>query len=294
MTSGVRKLGGRVLAPDVLRNRLSDEQQHAIVSAVAQIEGSLEAVQGAFVAAMLASEPAKWRMQLTKLAPVLGIELLKETQAQIPRIAQLAPAARLPMLVDLLPLLDGLDAAQRKRLRAVARAFAPTVTTGDMLRFAVTRLLEKRVAKAARKTPENVEETPPPVPLPERAAAVCESYAGLARCRFPTGNLGQNAYRAGLMGLLPPPKWAPYPELLATPAQFDAAIAGVAQIHPTGKRAFAEGMVRVISVGGHLTVPQVDLLRAMCLLVDCPVPVLPDDVVYAGSELAPATQANAR
>ncbi len=294
MTSGVRKLAGRVLPPDVLRDRLSEDQQHAIVSYLGQIEGSPEAVQGAFVATMLASEPAKWRMQLTKLAPLLGIELMKETQAQIARIAQLAPASKLPFLIDLLPLLENMDPAQRKRLRAVARAFAPTVATGDMLRHAVTRLLEKKLVKTPEKAPQKAEDTLPPVPLPERAEAVCALYAALARCRFPAGNQGQNAYRAGLMGLLPPPKWASYPEALAAPAQLDAAIAGVAQIHPTGKRAFAEGMVRVISVGGALTVPQVDLLRATCLLVDCPVPVLPPDVVYEDSDVARTSQANAR
>ncbi len=284
--AGVRKLGGRTLPPDVLRDRLSEEQQAAIVSCLAQIEESLDAVQGVYVATMLSSEPAKWRAQLTKLAPVLGVELLKETQAQIVRVAELAPAAKLPLLIDLLPLLDGLDRAQRKRLRAVARAFAPTVATGDLLRYAVTRLLERRLAIAA--------ESPPPVPLLDRAPAVCELYAALARCRFPAGNQGQNAYRAGLMGLLPPPKWAAYPEALVAPARLDAAIAGIAQVQPTGKVAFSEGMVRVISVGGRLTVPQVDLLRATCLLVDCPVPVLPEDVVYEGSVVTPAPQANAR
>ena len=49
------------------------------------------------------------------------------------------------------------------------------------------------------------------MPLPERAAAVCELYAALAQCRFGAGKQGQNAYRAGLMGMLPPQKWAPYP-----------------------------------------------------------------------------------
>ena len=82
------------------------------------------------------------------LAPLLGIELMKETQAQIAHVAALAPAARLPMLLDLLPALDTMEPADRKRLRAIARAFAPTVATGDMLRFAVTRMLEKRLAKA--------------------------------------------------------------------------------------------------------------------------------------------------
>jgi Zn-dependent protease with chaperone function len=120
MPSGIRMVGGRALPPDVLRNRLSGEQQSSITTLVAELEGSPIALQGTFVAAMLASEPAKWRTQLVKLAPVLGIELMKATQAQVTRFAQLAPAARVPAITDLLTLLDGLDAADRKRLRAVA------------------------------------------------------------------------------------------------------------------------------------------------------------------------------
>ena len=287
MPGGVRLIGGRSLPPDVLRNRLSQEQQAAITAFVTQVESSAIAVQATFVAAMLASEPAKWRTQLTRLAPLLGIELFKATQAQIARLAQLAPASRLPLLVDLLALLDGVEPADRKRLRAVARAFAPTVATGDMLRFSLTRMVEARLRKAGEQSL--------PVPLPERAAAVCELYAALAQCRFGAGKQGQNAYRAGVMGMLMPTKWAPYPEQLIAPAALDIALAGVAQIHPTGKRALSEGMARVIAVGGRMTVPQVDLLRGTCIIVDCAVPVIPIDVVFEEADLMiPKSQASAR
>jgi hypothetical protein len=236
---------------------------------------------------MLAAEPAKWRTQLTRLAPLLGIELFKATQSQIARMAQLPPAARLPLLTDLLTLLESLEPADRKKLRAVGRAFASTVATGDMLRFAVTRILEKKLAKATAEAP--------PVPLHDRGAAVCELYAALAQCRFGEGKQGQNSYRAGLMGMLPPQKWAPYPDTILTPAAIDAALAAVAQVHPTGKRSFSEGLARVIAVGGRLTVPQVDLLRAICLVVDCQVPLLPIDVVFEETDVAvPAAQASAR
>jgi Zn-dependent protease with chaperone function len=287
MPSGERLVAGRALPPDVLRNRLSQQQQSAIAAFVAQVEDSKAAVQATFVATMLASEPAKWRTQLTRLAPLLGIELFKETQAQIARVAQLAPASRLPLLTDLLTLLDGLEPADRKRLRAIARAFAPTVATGDMLRFSLTRMIEKRLAKVGDETP--------PVPLTDRAEAVCELYAALAQCCFGAGRQGQNAYRAGLMGMLPPQKWAPYPDTLITPAALDNTLAALAQIHPTGKRSFSEGMARVIAVGGRLTVPQVDLLRGVCVCVDCQVPLLPVDVVYEDADVRlPAAQMNAR
>jgi len=294
LPSGVRMIAGRALPPDVLRNRLTQEQQSSITEFLAQVEKSSVAMQATFVAAMLASEPAKWRTQLTKLAPLLGIELMKETQAQVARVGALAPPSRLALISDLLHALDSIDPADRKKLRAVARAFAPTVATGDMLRFAVTRMLEKRLAKAV--------DQPAPVPLPDRAPAVCEVYAALAQCRFGADKQGMNAYRAGIMGLLTPQKWAAFPDELLTPAQLDAALAALVQVHPTGKRSFSEGMARVLAVGGKLTVPQVELLRAACMIIDCPLPVLPVDLVYDENALpgipspraAAAAQANAR
>ena len=270
MPSGVRMIGGRALPPDVLRNRLSQEQQASIANLRRRRwRNHPIAVQAAFVAAMLASEPAKWRTQLTRLAPVLGIELMKETQAQIARIAELRRPGALPLLSDLL------FAARRHGAGATANACAPSRapsrppwSRGDMLRFAVTRMLEKR-------TREGTSKQAPPVPLPERAPAVCALYAALAQCRFGADKQGQNAYRAGLMGMLPPQKWAPYPGGAARRRpRWTRRWRGLAQMHPTGKRSFSEGMARVIAVGGRLTVPQVDLLRGVCLIVDCPVPVI--------------------
>jgi hypothetical protein len=275
------------LPPDVLRNRISQDQQAEIGKFAASVEHSSIAVQATFVATMLASEPAKWRTQLTRLAPLLGIELFKETQSQVARIGQLAPASRLPLLSDLFSLLETMEPADRKRLRAIARAFAPTVAAGDMLRFSLTRMIEKKLAKAS--------EPAVPVPLADRAPAVCELYAALAQFRFGPGKQGQNAYRAGLMGMLPPTKWAPYPENQATIAALDATLAALTQIHPTGKKALSEGMVRVIAVGGRLTVPQVDLLRGACMIIDCPVPVIPVDVTFEEADVtAPRHQASAR
>lgn len=291
LPSGVRMIAGHALPPDPLRNRLSREQQARINEFVALVEKHSSTVQATFVAAMLASEPAKWRTQLTKLAPLLGIELMKETQVQIARVSELSPSSRLPLLSDLMFALDAADPADRKRLRAVARAFASTVATGDMLRFAITRMLEKRLAKAV--------EPPPPVPLPDRAAAVCEIYAALVQCRFGVEKLGTNAYRAGLMGLLMPQKWSPYPDALLTPAALDAAMTALRGVNPTGRQAFSEGIARVLAVGGKLTVPQLDLLRATCALIDCALPDLPPDLEFdehaiVTAPVPAAAQASAR
>jgi Zn-dependent protease with chaperone function len=284
LPTGVRMVGGRALPPDLLRNRLSTDQQASITALIAEVENEPVAMQATFVAAMLASEPAKWRTQLVKLAPVLGIELMKATQAQVARFAQLAPAARVPAITDMLALLEGLEPADRKRLRGVARAFAPTVALGDMFRFTVTRVLEKKLAKPAEPTA--------PVPLPDRAADVCLLFAALAQCRFGAGKQGTNAYRAGVMGMMSAKMWAAYPDDLITIAQLDTCLTALDRVHPTGKRSLSEGMARVLAVGGQLTVPQVDLLRGTCLLLDCALPTVPVDVVF--EEMAPRRAAGAR
>jgi hypothetical protein len=155
-----------------------------------------------------------------------------------------------------------------------------------MFRFTVTRVLEKKLAKAA--------DAPTPVPLPERAADVCLLYAALAQCRFGAGKQGTNAYRAGVMGIMPAKMWAPYPDDLVSNAQLDASLAGLDRVHPTGKRSFSEGMARVLAVGGQLTVPQVDLLRGICLFIDCAAPLVPIDVVFEEGAPSRVPRAGAR
>jgi hypothetical protein len=95
------------------------------------------------------------------------------------------------------------------------------------------------------------------------------------------------------MGMLPPQKWASFPEAVATNAVLDTTLAALAQIHPTGKRSLSEGMARVIAVGGRLTVPQIDLLRGVCMVVDCPVPVIPIDVVFEEADVTAPKNAQA-
>jgi hypothetical protein len=78
-------------------------------------------------------------------------------------------------------------------------------------------------------------------------------------------------------------------------------LAALRDVNHTGKQSFSEGMARVLAVGGRLTVPQLDLLRAVCAVTDCPVPDLPPDLefdahaalIVAPKAEAPA-QANAR
>jgi Zn-dependent protease with chaperone function len=291
MPTGAPQASGRALPPDGLRTRLSAEDQAAITKYVQSVEKSPLSLQAVIIAAMLAAEPKKWRVQLTRLAAALGRELMRETQEQIARFASLAPAARSALIVDLLGMLDTLERPDAKRLRAIANACAPTVAEGDGLRWMVTRALEHRLVTILKKAPP----PSPPVGLADRAPPVGTLYALLAQSRFGVGKPGVNAYRAGLLGMLPPQKAPPYPDTAITHAALDGAVKLLAQLNPAAKLALSEGLVRVIAVGGTLAVAQVDYLRGACLVVGCPLPTLPAEVMYDDPELeAREAQANAR
>jgi Zn-dependent protease with chaperone function len=280
MPSGAQQVAGRALPPDTLRNRLTAEDQAQITKYIQSVEKSPLTLQAVMIAAMLASEPKKWRVQLTRLASALGKDLMRETQEQIARFALLAPAARSALVVDLLNLLDTLERPDAKRLRAIAKACAPSVAEGDGLRWMVTRALEHRLVVVLKKAPA----PPPPVGLVDRAPLVGVLYAQIAQSRFGVGKPGSNAYRAGLFGMLPPPKWAPYPDSAVTHAALDGAVNLLAQLNTTAKLALSEGLVRVIAVGGTLAVAQVDYLRGACAVIGCPLPTLPLEVVYEDQE----------
>ena len=89
MPTGVRLIGGRPLPPDVLRNRLSQEQQAAITTFIAQYEKSGIAMQATFVASHAGRGARQVAHAADPLAPLLGNELFKETQALIARIGEL-------------------------------------------------------------------------------------------------------------------------------------------------------------------------------------------------------------
>jgi hypothetical protein len=149
----------------------------------------------------------------------------------------------------------------------------------------VTRVLDRKLAKPRA--------APAPASLADRAADVCTLFAALAQCRFGPGKQGTNAYRAGLMGMMPAKAWTPYPDDALANAQLDAALSGLAGLDDANRRALADGMARVLAVGGRLTVPQVDLLRGACLVLGCALPAVPADVAFE-DPLEGAAQANAR
>ena len=262
--------GPAVAHVDTLHQRLPVTTRQQMQTVGAKAGESPEKLQGIFVGAMLASDPTQQMAQLARIAPTLGLDVARAARDLAPALAGIPSAARLPVLVALLPALVEIDSERQSKLRQVARAFAPHVAAGDWLRYAVTRILEPSLVHEhaqARALAANV-------PLNERGAAVGTLLLAMTQCRFGIGG-GEKAYRRALVAVLPPAKWPPMSHVAVDAAALDAALATLLDLSDAATKIVVEGLVASIAETGILCASQIDLLRAVCILLDVPLPFLP-------------------
>jgi Zn-dependent protease with chaperone function len=262
--------GHTVAHVDTLHQRLPANTRRQMQSVSAQAAESAVKLQGIFVGAMLATDPAQQVAQLARIGPTLGLEVTRAARDLAPTLAGLPPAARLPVLVALLPALVEIDSERQSMLRAATRAFAPQVVAGDWFRYAVTRILEPSLVR------EHPQATalPANAPLNERAAAVGTLLLAMTQCRFGIG-AGERAYRRALVAVLPPAKWPSMSPVAVDAAALDSALATLLDLSDAATKIVVEGLVASIAETGVLCAAQVDLLRAVCILLDVPMPYLP-------------------
>jgi Zn-dependent protease with chaperone function len=265
------ELRGRTVAHvDTLHQRLPAAARQRMRTLVAQAGESSEKLQGAFVAAMLASDSTRQRSQLSRIGPTLGLEVTRAAREFRPALDELTAAARLPLLVALLPALVEIGDERQTKMRAVANAFAPHVAAGDWFRYAVTRILEPSIVRGhpdAKALPANA-------PLIERNAAAATLVLAMTQCRYGTG-AGESAYRRALGAVLPPAKWPPMSGEAVNAGALDAALATLLDLSDSATKIVVEGLVALIGETRVINAAQADLLRTTCILLDVPMPFLP-------------------
>jgi Zn-dependent protease with chaperone function len=262
--------GQTVAHVDTLHQRLPAATRQRMQTLVAQAGESSVKLQGLFVGAMLASDSMRQMSQLARIGPTLGLEVTRAAREFRPTLDELDAAARLPVLVALLPSLVAIDAERQTKMRTVANAFAPHVAAGDWFRYAVTRILEPSIVRGhpqAKALPANA-------PLIERNAAAATLVLAMTQCRYGTGD-GEHAYRRALVSVLPPAKWPPMSSEAVEAAALDAALAMLLDLSDSATKIVIEGLVALIAETRVINAAQADLLRTACILLDVPMPFLP-------------------
>ncbi len=264
----------RPAAADPMRHRLSREQQHQIAHLAAQVAADDTAVHALFVVDLLDADPARRRAQLARLAPVLGARRMQQVAQLLPRFVALPAIARLPLLTGLLPHLR--TVAERGLMLQVTEAFARTVRHDQPHRYCVTRILLHELSAPVAPAAEDL----PAVPVAARAEAIGVLLRAGAIWRGGVPRFMEQAYRAGLLGLLPPQRWPAFGLQPVEPAQLDAAIAALRELRQPARRAVIDGLLRVIAAERRLQLDGVELLRTAGLLLDCPIVSLPLDAQF--------------
>lgn len=254
---------------DLLYNRLTRDQQNSVAAFLATIDGVAEPAAATVVAALLASHAARRDALRAQLQPVLGESILQHELAIRARFEALEPIARLPTVAALLPQIERADVALRAPLLTTVRAFARQAAIADSHALALTRVLLHRLGPR-----------PAPTATPLQLGA-CTAETGLLLSLIARhGSNAGFAYKAGIQGLLKPQGRPDYRDTISDAASIDAALARVAQLHTSAKRAFCDALVRALSEDDRLTAPKADLLRMICTCMDWALPSLPLDTVY--------------
>ena len=178
----------------------------------------------------------------------------------------LAPMLRLPAVLQLIPALRALPLAERAHLVA---------TLKELMRFdgglsVFEYALEKLVIRALLPL-ESTRNPHGTLALDDAADSLGVVFAVLARQGARTHEAARQAYEAGIAPLLPRHRPA-YHVIGDWVPLFDRALEQLCQLKVAAKQLLIEGLVRAIAHDESLAPTEAELLRAICAVLECPLP----------------------
>jgi Zn-dependent protease with chaperone function len=245
----------RQALPDELRGNAHDPEQ----------------AQALMLALVVFSDPAQHERQLEVITRRLGDSMGRRVQQTAEKSAALSPMLRLPAVLQLFPALRTLTAGDRLQLVQLLHELMRMDGRLSAFDFA----LEKLVIRAMGAQGELAE------PHGKLGLADCTAQLGVVfavLARHGAGDAAQTrqAYEAGMARLLP--RNRPAYDVIDDWAIFDQALEDLCALQVAAKQLVIEALVHTIAHDEVLTPPEAELLRAVCAVLECPLPpVLPPD-----------------
>jgi Zn-dependent protease with chaperone function len=225
----------------------------------------------ALVLALLLAEDAEARQsQLALIAAQGGGADLAVAVAQVTELAALlAPAQRLPVVLQLFPALRQLPAAEQRELIELIAKLSAADRRIDVFEFALGKLVACSLGEVLR---------PQAAPhgratLEEREAQIATLFAVLAREGAGSTAEAQRAYAVGI-GRALGSRWPDYDCPLVWAPALDAALDELRELQPAAKEPLLEGLIATVSHDGQVRPAEADLLRAVSAVLQCPLPPL--------------------
>jgi Zn-dependent protease with chaperone function/uncharacterized tellurite resistance protein B-like protein len=229
-----------------------------------------EAAQAILLSIVIYADHAVRDRRLEFVGERLGQAMAARVQ-QIAHISTaLAPMQRLPAVLQLLPALRPLPPAGRLVLVDTLRELMRLDGGLSVFEYALEKLAVRALIAQQDPSPPHGRLT-----LTECEAELGIVFSVLARCGAPEGALARQSYEAGLAPLLPRHRPA-YGTIDDWVPLFDKSLDRLCDLRIAGKQLLIEGLVRTIAHDGMLSPAEAELLRAICAVLECPLPpVLP-------------------
>jgi Zn-dependent protease with chaperone function len=213
--------------------------------------------------------------ELEFVAGRLGAAMAEGTRRAAAATSALAPLLRLPAVLQLIPALRALPEAERLRYVAALRELVRMDGSISVFEYALEKIAVRALLpREATRAPHGR------LALDDCSEQLGVVFAVLARQGAGGSEQARQAYEAGLAPLLPRHRPA-YAVIDDWVPLFDQALERLRALGVPAKHMLVESLVRTIAHDATLSPTEAELLRAVCAVLECPLPpLLP--AVHAG------------
>ena len=262
------QVADRVGRPDDAHIQHAQAVRLALPPAVRELTESPGGAQALVIALLISADGAAQSQQLAMLARSIHAASFTVIQRVIPLTRALDPMLRLPVVQRAFPALRRLTLSQRESLAKLICVLIHADARVDVFEYCLAKLLETLLSDAmAPAAPHGT------LTLEDVVSELGLLFAVFAQIGAPDERAAREAYEVGMAVVLPRerPAYAPVSEWQG---QLSAALPRLMQMHPFAKKAVIEGLVKTVANDELLTDEEAELLRTVCALLQCPLPVM--------------------
>ena len=219
---------------------------------------------------LLSEEPQARAQQHAELAKHYGRELADATWEAASALAGLHPLLRLPLAQLSFPALRQRSEPERQDILVAVSLLIHADNTISVYEYCLARLTYSELYEAIHPKPrrQNGRQT-----IEDRQAEVVTLLATLAYTGNPDSAVARQTLAAGLARVLPRTSNESVPATTGV-LDLEAGWPVLDELQPADKERLVAGVVAVIGYDGVMTLAETELLRTVCALLHCSLPLL--------------------
>ena len=252
---------GHLAHAESLLERLDPELEEAL--------REREGCRFAVFCTLLSNDHNTLQKQLVVIQRQFGSSGVAKVEELLPKLRELGPSARLPLVELSAPVLRKLRDDDRARFVDLVDRLIETDGDVDLFEYAAAQVLKRQLGDAADRSSHRGQHAT----LAERQAEVQALLSALTAVGHRDPFDARAAYAAGMGDLGLDSQLDPLTRRSWLRA-LDGALVRLEELRPNEKRRLLEACLSTVSHDGAVTLAESEMLRAVCAALACPLPVL--------------------